>query len=751
MSLFIQLALPLYSRRSPFAHRLLALSQHLFLLSLLQLFPHEWSLFFCCLNQIYLAADFFLYRELKIRLEPRYFLMIREASHWIDSAQSMPWASFLSTGLLLSFFTCLFPPNTPFLFLSLPFAILSLRLLPLEAQYLLNHPLFLFRKKAVGEVSIPIIPSLPQGSKQFEIRIAPKEKPHLIFLFMESFGAKHVSPTRTPRFHQLSSEGLYFTNFYSNGTFTYRALLSALFGAPPGSTSAGLAPYVNADLKGIPELMKKMGYQTAFHHNGSLRYDMQEPFLKKHFDELTDQNGIKGSFSSSWGIDDLSLMEHSAAWLKRQTNPSFLTLFTISNHHPWIVPKGYQAPGEHRFFQTLHYSDHALGAFVDRLRREQLSEKTILFILGDHGQPVGEHQGNFYNSRFLYEENVRVPLLILADGRIPKGGKMGDLASHMDLLPTVRDLFGSPERSLGISLMRRSDERRVFLHNPYSEGFIGCREGKWKWIGNLKSSQEELYNLEEDPNEENNLISMAGERAHPLKERSRSFAAQMDRLYTQKCICVYWASKGNESLTGVLDLSNSLVTDQKLEKAVRGSLIRVHLENCLLLTDHGIETLIAQAPQLEELNLKGISDLSGKIFQKASSELAVLYLSEPLSMNQIVRFTPKLKVLSLHGKNIPHFDVEQLIYLKIYEADAVSEEELLSFLKKSPNLVRVTLYGCQKVTDQTLQFLKKCPLEQLWLYGAPEIDQSDFSHIRSLVLEREGKLLEFRQGASSFG
>ena len=63
-------------------------------------------------------------------------------------------------------------------------------------------------------------------------------------------------------------------------------------------------------------------------------------------------------------------------------------------------------PQYRRFLQTFRYSDEALGSFVKQLRKDNLSENVILFILADHGQPMGEHDQNFMGQKSLYEENM---------------------------------------------------------------------------------------------------------------------------------------------------------------------------------------------------------------------------------------------------------------------------------------------------------------------------------------------------------
>src|SRR4029453_1390486 len=135
------------------------------------------------------------------------------------------------------------------------------------------------------------------------------------------------------------------------------------------------------------------------------------------------------------------------------------------HHHPWHVPAHYAAPkfdtGSNeeygRFLQTFHYSDHCLGQFFDLLKAKGLDRKTIVFVLADTATPQGEHHNNFMLVNYLYEENLRIPLLIVAPGHHKKPAVIDDVGSQVDLLPTVMDLFGMQglNHSVGTTLVRR--------------------------------------------------------------------------------------------------------------------------------------------------------------------------------------------------------------------------------------------------------------------------------------------------------
>ena len=599
-----------------------------------------------------------------------------------------------------------------------------------------------------------------EGDKQFDLKIDPEEKPHVILLFLESFSSHGLSYDKkaTPNFDQLAKEGILFSNFYSNGTFTYRAMLAGLFGLIGGDTAKGLGPYVNVPYVGLPQLMKQAGYTSAFFHNGSLSFDKQREFLKNHFDLLADKTEIEDSphQSTSWGAHDECLMRYTADWLEKQDQPAFMTLFTISNHHPWIAPEHHAAPvfdstmnlSHQRFLQTMHYTDHSLGLLMQLLREKNLSKKTVLVIVGDHSQPLGHHHGNFYYSRFLYEENVRVPLLIVAEERISEPKTIEEIGSHVDLLPTLMDLLHlqGVQQGCGTSLVRKYRERVAMLHNPYSEGFFGCRKGPWKWIENQLTQEGELFDVLVDPQEKQNLAENYPDIAASLRQEANDYFQFIYELHRDQKII---PSTGGDCPPSAVsfDFSMTMITDEELVQLASDHPLmeKLNLRDCLLISDRGVAFVLAQCEHLEELNLKGVTDLTDEAFEQLPRErLRTLHVSEAalsdLGLEKIVNACPNLSVLSLQGKNLTDRGIQalsrlrHLVRLKILQMDNISEEVLVGVIKNNPHLGHLVLQGCKNVSDRTLEALQTHPLELLWIFDAPELTDEGMGYLAQLPI-----------------
>ena len=120
---------------------------------------------------------------------------------------------------------------------------------------------------------------------------------------------------------------------------------------------------------------------------------------------------------------------------------------------------------------ALHYGDQSLGTLLRGLRERKLEQNTLFVLYGDHGEAFGQHEGNRGHSMFIYDENVRVPLMIAAPGLIQGEVRALQTASLIDVEPTILDLLGHPIPSQlqGSSLLDSPNNMALFF-TDYSLG-----------------------------------------------------------------------------------------------------------------------------------------------------------------------------------------------------------------------------------------------------------------------------------------
>ena len=169
-----------------------------------------------------------------------------------------------------------------------------------------------------------------------------------------------------------------------------------------------------------------------------------------------------------------------------------------------------------------------------------LYDSSLIIITADHGEMLGEH-GESTHGYFIYENAIRVPLVVKAPG----GGRgkrvAGELAGVIDIVPTVCGLLGisSPAQVQGEDLSRHitgrasgksrhAGERYYYCESlgPTKHGcnpLLGVVTGRWKYI---QTTRPELYDLDEDPGETKDLVKEHPQRAHLLQGQLKAILSE---------------------------------------------------------------------------------------------------------------------------------------------------------------------------------------------------------------------------------
>ncbi|HZU36816.1 MAG TPA: sulfatase-like hydrolase/transferase, partial [Gemmataceae bacterium] len=287
----------------------------------------------------------------------------------------------------------------------------------------------------------------------------------------------------------------------------------------------------------LASVLRQHGYRTGLFHSGRFMYlGMDAAIQNRGYDTLEDAGAIGGDRDSSFGIDEPSTVRRILRWIdERPSGQHFLVSYLpIAGHHPYQTPERGPFPDTSdidRYRNALHYADAALGELLDGLRVRGLEQQTLFVIFGDHGEAFGQHQGNFGHTLFLYEENVRVPYLIIVPGQ-DWGQRIHRIASLVDTAPTVLDLLRLPIPAgyQGRSLLDGRSDLALFC-TEYTLGLLGLRDGRWKLIHELESGRSLLYDLETDPNEQQDVSADQPERTSAYQQHLlRWAAAQKYRL-----------------------------------------------------------------------------------------------------------------------------------------------------------------------------------------------------------------------------
>jgi arylsulfatase A-like enzyme len=189
----------------------------------------------------------------------------------------------------------------------------------------------------------------------------------------------------------------------------------------------------------------------------------------------------------------------------------FVMYLPIAGHHPYEVPSDgpFQGSDEQtRYLNALHYGDASLGDLLHAMKARGTDTNTVFVVYGDHGEAFGQHAGNFGHTFFVYEENVHVPLLIAAPGLIEEPLRIKNIASLLDLAPTLVDLVGldAPTGWQGTSLLNDRARTALFF-TDYSLPLVGLRDGQNKIICELGTDRAQMFDLTASSGETRNVAS----------------------------------------------------------------------------------------------------------------------------------------------------------------------------------------------------------------------------------------------------
>ncbi len=247
----------------------------------------------------------------------------------------------------------------------------------------------------------PLI-SLEESKKYFnpikEISSSSKKeiKKNVVIIILESFGDKMIHQTIngikiTPFTDSLLGQSCYYENGISNGKQSIEAL-PAIFASIPHlmNTPYILSSFCNNKLNALPSILKSHGYSTAFFHgakNGSMRFDS---FSKKlGFDCYygKDEYPNKSHDNGYWGISDGYFNPWTVQEISKIKQPFFVSLFTISSHHPYQIPKSYSKEISNALSKeqlSFHYADESLRNFFSKAQKEPWYKNTLFVICADH-------------------------------------------------------------------------------------------------------------------------------------------------------------------------------------------------------------------------------------------------------------------------------------------------------------------------------------------------------------------------------
>ncbi len=384
-----------------------------------------------------------------------------------------------------------------------------------------------------------------------------RARPDVVLIVVDTLRRDHLPfygydrPT-APFLASLAGRGVVFENAYSTSAWTAPAAASLFTGLYPMQHGVVTGRFAVKQLrKGgvpmrlnriprpaetIPEALKSAGYSTfAVVENSNIRPELG---FDQGFDAFHPLNPAKEADVITAKLRELEPEI-------RRRRPYFLYLHYMDPHEPYAKNRAFfdrRAQGDARrmsaYDSEIHHADAHIRQAFEMFGWER---DTVVLLTADHGEELGE-RGFWGHARSLFGETLNVPLLGFGPGMAP--GRVRERVSHVDVLPTLRELAGvrGPLPVSGVSLwplmrgkVRSLPERTLFADfwqapegRPQPQLRVAIR-GPWKRLDGEPGGPY-LFNLDLDPREGRNRIGVAPQVAAELLEATRRFEAQAPRL-----------------------------------------------------------------------------------------------------------------------------------------------------------------------------------------------------------------------------
>jgi arylsulfatase A-like enzyme len=351
---------------------------------------------------------------------------------------------------------------------------------------------------------------------------------HVVLISIDTCRADYLScygypkPT-TPNIDALASQGYLFSNTVTPIPLTVPAHTSMFTGTipPRHGKHENKDVYFDPSLVTLAQLFKAKGYSTgAFTGsqamNHALGLDRGFDIYDDHYDQPERPAG--------------DVNRSAFQWLEKQKgDPLFLFLHYYDPHDAYDPPEPFATRfKDSPYAGEIAYTDHCIGQVFAKLKSLNMYESSLIIVTGDHGEMLGEH-GEPTHMYFIYQSAMKVPLIYKLPGSTG-AQRIDDLTSIIDILPTVCDLVGL-EPPAGIQGKNMAGyfsnnppdpkDRHLYCESLYptkyeANSLLGIISQRWKYI---QTTRPELYDLQNDPDEQTNLLNEKPQLARILKDR----------------------------------------------------------------------------------------------------------------------------------------------------------------------------------------------------------------------------------------
>ena len=364
---------------------------------------------------------------------------------------------------------------------------------------------------------------IPSGTQPFSGQ-------NVVIIILESFAREYIGSLSheledgkyegyTPFIDSLINVSLTFDVSIANGKKSIDAMPSILASVPSLETPYVISHYANNRINGLAELLRRKGYYTAFFHgapNGSMGFDS---FAKvAGFNDYfgLDQYPEKSDFDGIWGVWDEPFFKFFAGKLDNFKQPFFVSIFSVSSHHPFKVPEKYTGKfkkGPAPIVEVVGYTDFALRELFNKISSSPWFRNTLFVITADHTNESihKEFQNNF--------GSYSIPIIFFKPGGDLKGIK-NRISQQIDIMPTILSYLNFDEEYIAFGNNLLDDSGESFAFNTSSSTYhLYMKDHILEMIDNKPVG---LYNYKKDILLEKNLIGEDQELQLQMEEKLKA-------------------------------------------------------------------------------------------------------------------------------------------------------------------------------------------------------------------------------------
>jgi phosphoglycerol transferase MdoB-like AlkP superfamily enzyme len=361
-----------------------------------------------------------------------------------------------------------------------------------------------------------------------EDKILSKE--NVVVIILESFAREYIGALNrdldngtytgyTPFLDSLLNSSLTFDVSIANGKKSIDAMPSILASVPSLETPYIISHYANNQIEGLASLLKKKGYYTTFFHgalNGSMGFDSFARMAG--FDDYVglEQYPYENGSDGMWGIWDEPFFKFFAEKMNSFPQPFFASIFSLSSHHPFIVPDEYKGKfkkGPPPIVEVVGYTDFALREFFNKISSAPWFQNTLFVITADHtNESIHKEFQNDYGS-------YCVPVIFYKPESDLRGIRKR-IAQQIDIMPTILSYLNYNEEYIAFGNNLLDDSYESFAFNTNGSTYhLYMKDHILLMIDNKPVG---LFNFKTDKYLESNLMEKEPDLLQQMAEKLKA-------------------------------------------------------------------------------------------------------------------------------------------------------------------------------------------------------------------------------------